>query len=226
MSTHLEEVHVIAEDAISRFLPVKRGMDLVGSAIGLICLAPLLVAVAIAIVIESGRPVIFRQRRVGRGLKEFDILKFRTMVPDAEKHGPAITIGADRRITRVGAVLRKTKLDELPQLWNVLRGDMSLVGPRPEVPKYVAMFHKDFAEILRLRPGITDPASVQFIDEATLLGQASDPEHEYVTRILPQKIALAKDYVRLASPAYDVRLIIDTLVRLLHPRKMQAANEH
>jgi len=139
--------------------------------------------------------VFFRQKRMGRGGRPFFILKFRTMVQEAPKRGGPITCGDDPRITRIGRLLRKTKLDELPQLINVLRGDMSLVGPRPEVPKYVEMFRQDYEEILRVRPGITDLASVKFCDEAALLGSAANPEEEYLRRVLPEKIRLAKEYV-------------------------------
>jgi lipopolysaccharide/colanic/teichoic acid biosynthesis glycosyltransferase len=173
-------------------------------------LAPLLVAVALLVRLTSSGPVFFRQERMGRGFRPFQICKFRSMVTDAPRKGSPVTFGADPRITRVGRFLRAAKIDELPQLINVLVGDMSLVGPRPEVPRYVEMFRADYEEILRVRPGITDPASIKFRHEAEILGRAADPEREYVERILPEKIRLAKDYVRQSSFWYDMTLIFKT----------------
>ncbi len=129
--------------------------------------------------------------------------------------GPAVTAGRDPRITRIGHLLRATKLDELPQLWNILRGDMSLVGPRPEVPKYVEMFLEDFKQILTVRPGITDLASIKYRDESALLSQASDPERQYIEQVLPDKIALAKEYIERSSLRLDLALILKTLGRLI-----------
>ena len=146
--------------------------------------------------------------------RRFRVWKFRTMVVDADQLGPPLTAGDDPRITRVGRWLRKTKLDELPQLLNILKGDMSLVGPRPEVPKYVEMLRDDFESILVVRPGLTDLASIKYRDESAVLEQASDPEHEYITRVLPDKIELAREYVRRSSLWMDFRLIILTLFRL------------
>jgi lipopolysaccharide/colanic/teichoic acid biosynthesis glycosyltransferase len=137
------------------------------------------------------------------------------MVAGAHRQGPAVTAGGDRRVTRIGALLRLTKLDELPQLLNVIKGDMSLVGPRPEVPKYVELFRDDYAEILQARPGITDLASVKYRNEADVLAHAVEPEHEYVTRILPEKIGLSKEYVRRASFAGDLVLIARTLATVV-----------
>lgn len=197
---------------------VKRIFDVVSAASGLLVLSPLLVVVAALVKLTSAGPVLFRQERMGRGGRPFPIYKFRTMVADAPARGRAITIGDDPRITRVGRVLRKTKLDELPQLINVLRGDMSLVGPRPEVRRYVEMFPAEFAEILRVRPGITDLASLQYRDEAAILGEAENPEEEYIQRILPEKIRLARQYVQAPSLVTDLRLIGQTLLRLLADR--------
>ena len=146
------------------------------------------------------------------------VLKFRSMVQDAARKGGLITFGEDPRITRFGRLLRKTKLDELPQLFNVLRGDMSLVGPRPEVRKYVEMFADDYAEILRVRPGITDLASIKYRDEASILGQAADPEKEYVRRVLPEKIRLAHEYLRRQSLRLDLAIIAGTLLSLVYDR--------
>jgi lipopolysaccharide/colanic/teichoic acid biosynthesis glycosyltransferase len=130
-----------------------------------------------------------------------------------------ITVGRDPRITRVGQYLRQTKIDELPQLINVLKGDMSLVGPRPEVPRYVELFHKDYAEILRMRPGITDLASIKYRDEAAILGQSEHPEEEYVSSVLPEKIDLAKAYLNQSSFLFDIGLICKTLLKLFDIRR-------
>ena len=133
------------------------------------------------------------------------------------KAGPLVTAGGDERVTRVGRWLRRAKIDELPQLWNVLKGDMSLVGPRPEVPKFVAFYRDDFAEVLRVRPGITDAASVAYIDEEELLGGRDDPEAYYVKELLPEKIKMAKRYAEKSSISYDFRIIIVTLARVFRP---------
>ena len=193
---------------------LKRALDVVASALGLVLLSPILLLAAIAIRTTSRGPVFFRQERVGRNFRPFRIYKFRTMVVDAPQRGGPLTARADPRITPAGRVLRKTKIDELPQLINVLVGDMSLVGPRPEVPRYVEMFRSDYAYILAVRPGITDPASVKYRDEAAVLAGSEDPEAAYVSRILPDKIALARQYIDRASLAYDLRLIALTFLRL------------
>jgi lipopolysaccharide/colanic/teichoic acid biosynthesis glycosyltransferase len=155
--------------------------------------------------------VFFRQARVGRGFKIFIILKFRTMVSDAAQRGAELTSGADSRITRVGAVLRLFKIDELPQLVNVLRGEMGLVGPRPEVPRYVERFHADYQDILTTRPGITDLSSLKYRNEAAILGRVDQPEDYYISTILPDKIRLAKEYLRHHSLLFDVGLIVRTV---------------
>jgi len=197
---------------------MKRLIDLLIAVPAMVVLSPLFLMVACVVKASSPGPVFFRQERVGRGFRAFLIYKFRTMVADAPRLGAAITCGDDPRITAVGRWLRKTKLDELPQLINVLKGDMSLVGPRPEVPRYVAMFRADYEEILKVRPGITDPASILYRDESAVLGQAGDPEQEYVRRILPEKIAMAKRYVREQSLATDAAVIFRTLVKLVADR--------
>ncbi len=193
---------------------MKRSFDIVVSLVGLVLLFPVVVLVAIFIKLDSRGPVFFRQERMGKGFRPFLIYKFRTMERDAFCHGRQITVGDDPRITRVGRFLRKTKIDELPQLINVVKGDMSLVGPRPEVPKYVELFRKDYQEILKIRPGITDLASLKYQDEAELLAHSLNPEAEYVTRVLPDKLRLAKDYVRLSSWFFDMGLILRTLPKL------------
>ena len=198
----------------------KRPFDFVAALAGLLLLSPLFAVVAIAIKCDSPGPVFFRHLRVGRGFRPIRVYKFRSMVPDAPRRGGAVTFGGrrDPRITRVGEVLRATKIDELPQLLNVLTGDMSLVGPRPEVPQYVEMFRTDYEQILRVRPGMTDLASLEYRDEATLLERATDPEAEYVRRILPEKIALAKQYIERASFIGDIDLVMRTVVSLVVPR--------
>lgn len=190
----------------------KRLFDLLLSVLGLLVLAPLLLAIALWVKLDSRGPVMFRQERVGRFGKPFLIHKFRTMRADAPRLGPEITVGADARITRAGRFLRSSKLDELPQLWDVLRGAMSLVGPRPEVPRYVALYPAELRElVLSVRPGITDPASLSFRDESELLARAADPEREYVEVVMPAKLRLAADYVREAGLLADLRLILATL---------------
>ena len=197
----------------------KRLLDIFASFAGLLLLAPLFAAIAVWIRLDSSGPVFFRQERVGRGGTLFRIHKFRTMRAAAGANDSGITVGADPRITRVGAFLRRTKLDELPQLIDVLRGDMSLVGPRPEVARYVADYPADVrAKVLSVRPGITYLASVQYRDESALLARAADPEREYREVVLPAKLRLAVEYVDHATLAGDLRLIGLTLRTLLGPR--------
>ncbi len=192
----------------------KRTLDLLASGCGLIVLSPLLLLAGIAVKLDSPGPVLFVQQRVGRNFRNFGILKFRTMVTDAEKRGGQITFGADPRITRVGHILRKTKIDELPQLWNVVRGQMSLVGPRPEVPRYVEMYRDQYAYVLSVRPGVTDLASVKYRDEAEQLAGCADPAREYAERILPDKIALARTYIDTATFAGDLGIVLRTFLRI------------
>src|SRR5258705_4928239 len=163
---------------------MRRVFDIVVVVPALIVLAPVLALVALAIRLTSRGQVLFRQERIGRALKPFRIYKFRTMIDGAERMAPGVTPKDDRRITPIGAVLRKTKLDELPQLFNVLKGEMGLVGPRPELPKYVDHFRQEFREILTVRPGITDPASILYRDESALLESGEDPEDLYLRVIL------------------------------------------
>lgn len=192
---------------------LKRLIDVAASAAGILFLAPLFAVIALLIKLETPGPVFFRQERIGRGFRPFRIFKFRTMVCDAPAQGGLLTRGtSDARITRVGRRLRRTKLDELPQLLNVLLGDMSLVGPRPEVRKYVEMFRDEYAEILTVRPGITDPASLQFRNEADLLEGLADPEAEYVARLLPEKMALSRHYVQTACTLGDLAILARTLL--------------
>jgi lipopolysaccharide/colanic/teichoic acid biosynthesis glycosyltransferase len=196
---------------------MKRLLDIFAAVAGLTLLAPLFAAVALLIKLDSPGPVFFKQQRVGKGFRPFWIYKFRTMELDADS-GPALTVGADQRITRAGAFLRRSKIDELPQLINILTGDMTIVGPRPEVPRYVEAFRRDYEEILKVRPGLTDLASLKYRDESALLGQSGDPEEEYLRRILPDKIRLAKDYIHRSSLRFDINLIGKTLLRVVFPR--------
>ncbi len=186
----------------------KRVFDLVSAVIGLLVFGLPMIAVAAWIKLDSPGPVFFRQERVGRHGKVFRIHKFRTMTVDAESRGLQLTVGADARVTRVGRVLRANRLDELPQFLDVLAGSMSLVGPRPDVPRYVEKWPPALRErVLAVRPGITDPASLEFRDEATLLAAAADPEREYLDVILPRKLARAADYADHASLWTDLAVI-------------------
>ncbi|MBC7955277.1 MAG: sugar transferase [Cytophagales bacterium] len=188
----------------------KRLFDLLLSALGLLLLSPLLLAVAVWVKLDSPGPVFFRQERVGRFGVPFRIHKFRTMTHGGQ--GALLTVGADPRITRAGSFLRHAKLDELAQLIDVLWGDMSLVGPRPEVPRYVAMYPQALRDkVLSVRPGITDVASLEYRDENTLLARASDPEREYINVVMPAKLKLAADYVDHASLRFDLQLILRTM---------------
>lgn len=205
-------------DVLARRKPqliAKRAMDIVLSACALAVLWPLLLLIALAIWIDDPGPVFYRQVRVGRNGKTFRIFKFRSMVMDADKKGLAITVGRDSRITRVGAVLRKTKLDELAQLLNVLFGQMSFVGPRPEVPKYVELYTPYQRQVLLVRPGITDYASIAYRNENDLLAGAPNPEAIYIEQIMPDKIELNMKYLREISPLADIRLILKTIVAVI-----------
>lgn len=190
----------------------KRAFDLLITSLGLLLLSPLLLLIALAIKLDSRGPVFFRQQRVGRQGVRFRIHKFRTMQVGADAQGGPITVGADPRITRVGAWLRRHKLDELAQLIDVLQGTMSLVGPRPEVPRYVAMYPPALRDkLLSVRPGITDLASIAFRRESELLAAAADPERAYVEQVLPEKLRLAALYVDTATWRGDLCLIARTL---------------
>lgn len=190
---------------------VKRVFDLAMALVGLTGLAPVFAAIAVAIKLFDRGPVFFVQSRIGKDGRPFMIYKFRTMRP--VHRGPEITIGGDSRITPIGRILRKSKLDELPQLWNVLKGDMSFVGPRPEVAKYVAIYTESQRDVLRLRPGITDPASFAFYDESELLAQAADPERYYRDVLVPEKIRINLAYAAQASLWTDLFLILATVMK-------------
>lgn len=194
---------------------VKRVFDVVMSSIGLIVLSPFFLIISLLIKMDSKGPVLFKQERVGRYEKNFKILKFRTMVTDAEKKGAQITVGRDSRITRVGHLLRKSKLDELPQLINVFKGDMSLVGPRPEVPKYTQYYNKVQKKIFEIRPGITDYASIKYRDENEILALSSEPEKTYIEEIMVDKLNLNLEYLQKRSVFIDIKIIFDTLYKIV-----------
>ena len=194
----------------------KRAFDLAGAGLGLLLLWPLLLAIGVAIKLDSPGPALFRQQRVGRHGVLFRIRKFRTMVADAPQRGLGLTVGADVRITRVGHWLRRSRLDELPQLLDVLAGHMSLVGPRPELPEYVAHYPSGLrAQALAVRPGITSLGALEYLDEAEWLARAADPEREYIERIVPRKAQLAADYAAQASLRGDLAVLGRTLRRLV-----------
>lgn len=195
----------------------KRALDVVAAAGALAVLGLPLLLLALAVRVTSPGPALFRQERVGRGGRRFRIWKLRTMIDGASARGPAVTSSGDPRVTPLGRLLRRSKLDELPQLVNVLLGDMSLVGPRPEVPRYVAAYRPEDLVVLSVRPGITDPASLVFRDEERVLARFADRERAYVEEILPRKLALARAWVREQSLAVDLGLILRTLVAVVRP---------
>ena len=198
----------------SRASHMKRALDMIVAIPAAALLSPLFIAIAVWIRLDSRGPVFFRQERVGQFGRIFRMFKFRTMVVGAEKQGAMITISADRRITRSGRLLRKYKLDELPQLLNVIQGQMSLVGPRPEVLRYVECYTPDQRRILMLKPGITSPASIAFRNESELLGQQEDPEEYYRVELAPAKIREDLNYARSATVFSDCLMIAKTFFRI------------
>ncbi len=193
---------------------MKRFFDLVGASIGLLALAPLFACVALAIKLDDRGPIFFSQRRVGRFGRPFHIHKFRTMVQNAELLGPSITAAGDPRVTPIGRWLRKTKLDELPQLFNVIKGEMSLVGPRPEVEQYTRLYNGEQREVLQLVPGMTEPTSLRFYDEERILAQAENPEQLYLQQIMPAKIRGNLQYQQQATVIHDTVVILKTMARM------------
>jgi lipopolysaccharide/colanic/teichoic acid biosynthesis glycosyltransferase len=209
---------------------MKRIFDLMVSAAALIVLIPLAFVIAVAIVIDSRGPILFKQQRVGLNGRIFAILKFRNMRQTNSYGVPQITVGKDIRITRVGAVLRQWKLDELPQLWNVVLGEMSLVGPRPEVPKYVALYPDATRQIvLSVRPGITDPCSISLRNESALLATQDDPERFYIETLLPRKLQISSEYVISISFFSDLRIIMSTITAVIfnasYPKPLDDLND-
>lgn len=193
---------------------LKRIFDIISSLFGLILLSPFMLIIAILIKLDSKGPIFFKQVRVTKNGREFKIFKYRTMRVGSDKFSQ-ITVGKDSRITKVGDFLRKYKLDEIPQLINVLIGDMSLVGPRPEVPKYVALYTEEQREILKVRAGITDYASIEFSNENDILANETDPEKAYIEKIMPRKIELNKKYLSEISVMTDIKIILLTIKKIL-----------
>lgn len=193
---------------------VKRLFDIVCALLALSVLSPLLVLFALLVASTSPGGAFFRQQRVGRNGRIFGLMKFRSMRPGSEAKGQLTVGGRDPRITPVGGFLRRTKVDELPQLWNVLIGDMSIVGPRPEVPRYVDLYTAEQRQVLSVRPGITSAASIAYINENELLGRSSDPERTYIDEVMPTKLALDLRYVRERSFGRDLRIILATAAKL------------
>lgn len=194
---------------------IKRTFDVIASSIGIVILSPFLIIISLIIKCTSEGPILFKQKRVGKDEKVFEIYKFRTMVVNAENLGTQITIGADKRITKIGSFLRKYKLDELTQLFNVFKGEMSLVGPRPEVPRYVDLYTKEQKEVLKVRPGITDYASLKYSDENDLLGKVDNPEEYYINVIMQDKLKLNSEYVKDNNIFRDIKIIFQTILKCL-----------
>lgn len=193
---------------------MKRIFDIVSSLIVLVIFSPFFFIISLLIALESRGGVLYKQVRIGKDEKPFYLLKFRTMKAGADQKGQ-ITVGMkDPRITRVGGFLRRFKLDEIPQLFNIIKGDMSVVGPRPEVPKYVALYTAEQKKVLSVRPGLTDYASLQYIKENELLGKSADPEKTYIEEVIPAKLALNMKYVRERSFGLDLKLIFKTIGKL------------
>ena len=194
---------------------MKRLFDLVCALIGVVILTPFFLSIALIIILDSKGGVFYRQIRVGKGGKDFGLLKFRTMGLNADKEG-LLTVGMkDNRVTRIGYYLRKYKLDELPQLFNVLYGDMSLVGPRPEVRKYVDLYNDEQKKVLTISPGITDLASIEYFNENEILGKSSNPEETYIQEIMPAKLALNLKYIASRGLLTDFKIILRTVKRIL-----------
>jgi len=196
----------------------KRLLDLALASTAVVLLSPIFAILACCGLLSSGRPILFRQVRVGRHRTPFTLLKFRTMRPEKQLASGGFTPGDRSRVTGFGRFLRRTKLDELPQLWNVIRGDMSLVGPRPEVPKWTEVYADRWDRVLTVRPGITDPASIAFRDEESLLARAEDPERAYRDDILPKKLAMYEDYVARRNLRLDIAILAKTALALVVPR--------
>jgi lipopolysaccharide/colanic/teichoic acid biosynthesis glycosyltransferase len=199
----------------SRHVPGKRAFDVAFSVVALVLLVPVLLGIAVAVKLDSPGPVLYRQQRVSRGGRLFRLLKFRTMVVDADRLAPNVSATGDPRVTRVGRLLRRSYLDELPQLFNVLVGDMSLVGPRPETPEFVALFTPDERRVLTVRPGLAGPSTLAFMDEAELLAAADDPVAFYTTTVLHDRVQADLAYLERCSLGYDIRLLCSQVLAIL-----------
>ena len=197
---------------------LKRFFDIVSSLAGLVLLLPLFIIIVIVIITTDGAPLFYFQTRVGKNNTDFKLFKFRSMYKDADKKGLLTVGGRDPRVTPIGYYLRKYKLDELPQLLNVLIGNMSLVGPRPEVRKYVDLYTKEQMQVLSVKPGITDLASIYFINENELLAQSSEPEKTYINEILPQKLKLNLEYIAKQHFLTDIKIILNTIFKIGYNR--------
>ncbi|MCG7345500.1 sugar transferase [Sporosarcina sp. ACRSL] len=195
---------------------LKRMFDFLVSFIFIIILFPLFVIIAVLIKKDSDGPILFKQVRVGKNDTLFEIYKFRTMVVDAEKIGKQITVGKDSRITRSGDFLRRYKLDELPQLFNVLKGEMSFVGPRPEVPKYTRLYNEEQRNVLKVRPGITDYASIKYRRENELLARSDNPEETYIKEVMQDKLQINLEYINKRSIFEDIRIMFLTIIKILN----------
>lgn len=194
---------------------MKRVFDIISCSLAVILLLPLEMVIAICIVCGSKGGVFYKQVRVGKGNKDFKLLKFRTMRPNADKQGLLITVGADNRITKIGHFLRKYKLDELPQFLNIIKGDMSVVGPRPEVRRYVDLYNERQLRVLSVRPGLTDYASIEYISESELLAKSDNPERTYIEEVMPAKLELNLKYIEKQSIGVDIKLIFKTLKKIV-----------
>jgi lipopolysaccharide/colanic/teichoic acid biosynthesis glycosyltransferase len=193
---------------------LKRLFDIISSLLVLIVLSPLLLIIGLWIVIDSKGGAFYKQERIGKNKKPFGLYKFRSMRPDSDKKGQ-ITIGNDDRITKVGKFIRKYKIDELPQLINILIGDMSVVGPRPEVKKYVDLYNDEQLKVLSVKPGLSDYASIEYFDEQTILGKAKDPNKEYIEVVMPAKLKLNLKYIEDKSLLTDFKIIFKTLAKII-----------
>mgnify|MGYP002757012351 CR=1 FL=1 len=210
-SRHIDEL--LREKSFT--LIMKRFFDILVSALGLVILAIPFVIISIIIKLTSTGPIFYRQKRVGKDEIPFRIYKFRTMIQDADKKGMLITVGEDNRITKIGKFLRKSKIDELPQLINVFLGDMSFVGPRPEVEKYTRLYDGYQKNVLKIRPGITDLASIKYKDESYVLAKSKDPEYTYIHEIMQNKLQINLEYLERISVLRDIKLIIITILEVI-----------
>ncbi len=204
------------KNRISYYPSMKRFMDIFLSSFALLCFFPFMLTISILIKLDSKGPVFFIHKRIGRDMEPFSLIKFRTMTTRPEKKAKEFDPGDSSRITKLGRILRKTKFDEIPELINILKGDMSIIGPRPEVESYVKIFQDDFKKILKIRPGLSDKASVKYRDEEKILALANDPAGYYLETILPDKIRLAKEYAAEITFLQDISIIMDTIKSLFN----------
>jgi len=197
------------------YLQLKRLADIIISITVILLLLPVFILISISILIKSGRPIFYLQKRVGKGWNEFKVIKFRTMVNNAENIGPGVSLSNDKRVTAIGKILRKFKIDELPQFINVLKGEMSIIGPRPELLKYVDQYKNEYLNILKVKPGLSDYASVKFRNEASLLQSSKDSEAFYLKNILPEKIKLYNKYIAEMNFFVDIKILFLTFKAIL-----------